>query len=133
MGSCADSRGRALLALVCVAALALPQAASASGNGLYEPFPEAAVKERAERYVERLRGRIPARQPRFSEAQLTRGTFVRADRSLPALAPVGAAATGRSGGDAEDGMPVALQVLLLLAVLAIPFGLVAGRAPPCAA
>ena len=43
-----------LVVLLAGSAVSASVASAQSGNGLYEPFPEAAVKKRAERYVGRL-------------------------------------------------------------------------------
>jgi hypothetical protein len=128
MGPRADSARRAAMALVCLLALAFPQLAAGSGNGLYEPFPEAAVKKRAERYVEQLRGRIPAAQPRFTDAQLTRGAFVAGAAPLPRPTPAADSATGRAGDSAADGVPFVVQLFVLLGLLAVPMLALRARA-----
>jgi hypothetical protein len=113
------------LAFVVGAALVLalvPVASAQSGNGLYEPFPKAAVEKRAKRFVERLR---LGEEVRFSEAELDRGTFVG-----PRAAGVrGGGASARAGVDQTDAaVPVVLQVLLIaLAIAALP--LLAGWRP----
>jgi hypothetical protein len=106
----------AAIALGC-AGLA-PSALAQSGNGLYEPFPEAAVKQRAQRYVERLGDRAPGAGRRFSDAQLARGVFVSDDQRL-APAKRGEA-TARAGSSEPADMALPLQLLLLLAALALP-------------
>ncbi len=84
----------ALLVAALAASAALPAVASAQhGNGLYEPFPEAAVRERAKRFVERLP--LPA-AVRLGDEQLERGVFV--DPRLGSLSPrsrIGACRGGR--------------------------------------
>jgi hypothetical protein len=114
------------LAAVTTAALLLalaPAVSAQTGNGLYEPFPKAAVEKRAKRFVERLRFGEPMR---FSDAQLERGVFVGA-------AAAGGATRGGASARAgiEDGgsdVPLAAQVLLIaLAIAALP--LLAGRRP----
>jgi hypothetical protein len=106
-----------------VLVLALPPSASAQGgNGLYEPFPKAAVEKRAKRFVERLRF---GESVRFSDAELERGTFVD-----PRAGTVGAGnASARAGEQAgKSDVPLAAQVLLIaLAIAALP--LLAGRRP----
>jgi hypothetical protein len=99
-----------------------PAAFAQSGNGLYEPFPKAAVEKRAKRFVERLR---LGEGVRFSDGELDRGTFVG-----PTVASVrGGGASARAGvGEGDSGVPVALQVLLIaLAIAALP--LLAGWRP----
>ena len=116
---------RPLAALVAAAlVLALAPAVSAqSGNGLYEPFPKAAVEKRAKRFVDRLRFSEPVR---FSDAQLERGLFVGAGA---AQSGARGEASARAGvGDGEAGVPLAAQILLIaLAIAALP--LLAGRRP----
>ena len=115
---------RPLAALVTAAlVLALAPAVFAqSGNGLYEPFPKAAVETRAKRFVDRLRFGEPLR---FSKTQLERGVFV-------GPAAQGAArgqASVRAGvGEGKSDVPLAAQILLIaLAIAALP--LLAGRRP----
>jgi hypothetical protein len=120
-------RCRAAVALAAVllgCACAAPPVLAQSGTGLYEPFPEAAVKKRAQRYVERLGDRTAGVEARVSDAELARGVFVRPDPSGAALPPPATSAgsgqaTARSGGD-EVGLAMPLQLLLLLAVLLLP-------------
>jgi hypothetical protein len=112
-----------LAALVLASAAWSPQALAQSGNGLYEPFPEAAVKERAQRYVERLGDRTPGSRRPFSDAELERGVFVDPDRSgvaEPALRPGAGGASARSGAAGEDGLALPVQLLLLGAALLLP-------------
>lgn len=113
------------LAVIAGAALVLglaPGASAQSGNGLYEPFPKAAVEKRAKRFVERLQ---LGDAIRFSDAELERGVFV--DRKAGGPGAGGASARAGVGGEA-DGIPAAAQVLLIaLAVAALP--LLAGRRP----
>ena len=118
------SAARPLAALVTAALLlALAPAVSAqSGNGLYEPFPKAAVEKRAKRFVDRLRFGEPLR---FSDAQLERGVFVApADQS----AARGQASARAGVRDRGAGVPLVAQILLIaLAIAALP--LLAGRRP----
>jgi len=119
------SRAARRLAVLAGAALVLalaPAASAQSGNGLYEPFPKAAVEKRAQRFVERLR---LGEATRFSKADLERGVFV--DPSAGgARGGQPSARAGVEGGDA--GVPVAAQVVLIaLAIAALP--LLAGRRP----
>jgi hypothetical protein len=99
-----------------------PIASAQSGDGLYEPFPKAAVEKRAKRFVERLR---LGEEVRFSDGELSRGTFV----DPTAAAARGGGASARAGVDAGDSdVPVILQVLLIaLAIAALP--LLAGWRP----
>jgi hypothetical protein len=116
------------LAVVASAGLLLVLAVTASaqtGNGLYEPFPKAAVDKRAKRFVERLR---LGEAVRFSDEELDRGVFV----GPKAGTARGGGASARAGVEAEEqgdsGVPVAVQVLLVaLAIAALP--LLAGRRP----
>ena len=71
-----SSAAPAALAAVVVVRRALGAAAQ-HGNGLYEPFPQAAVKKRAKRFVSRLA--IPLR---LDDKDLARGVFV-TGRALP--------------------------------------------------
>jgi len=116
------ARGLALLAGAALVLAFAPTASAQSGNGLYEPFPKAAVEKRAKRFVERLR---LGEEVRFSDAELERGTFV--DPKARALRGDGASA--RAGVESGDsGVPVVLQVLLIaLAIAALP--LLAGWRP----
>lgn len=118
------------VALVAAAALTAQSAVAQSGNGLYEPFPEAAVKKRAQRYVEGLRGRTSEPERRYSDAELAAGAFVRAGPDGPSLAPAGAAPSGphtaagpasaRAGAArAGPGGDLALPWQLLLLALAL--------------
>jgi hypothetical protein len=99
-----------------------PGAHAQNGNGLYEPFPKAAVEKRAKRFVERLR---LGEEVRFSDGELDRGTFVD-PREMSAR---GGSASARAGvADGDSGVPVVLQVLLIaLAIAALP--LLAGWRP----
>jgi hypothetical protein len=116
------ARGLALLAGAALVLAFASTASAQSGNGLYEPFPKAAVEKRAKRFVERLR---LGEEVRFSNAELNRGTFVdpAADRER------GGGASSRAGVDDNDaGVPVVLQILLIaLAIAALP--LLAGWRP----
>jgi hypothetical protein len=120
-------RCRAAVALAAVLlgyACAAPSVLAQSGNGLYEPFPEAAVKKRAQRYVERLGARAPGAAPRVSDVELARGVFVRPGPSGATLPAAGMSAqagqaTARSGGK-EAGLAMPLQLLLLMTVLLLP-------------
>src|SRR5919109_5642431 len=112
-----------LVALLAASAAALPATASAQhGNGLYEPFPRAAVLERAKRFVERFRSPNAARRLRFSEQQLARGAFVApAVTGLPkgsGLGPTGAGAAsaraGVRGGGGGSWLAPGAQVALVL-------------------
>jgi len=103
-----------LVAAGLVLALA-PGTSAQSGNGLYEPFPKAAVEKRAKRFVERLR---LGEATRFSNDDLERGVFVDPGARHPARGGASARA-GVEGGD--SGVPVALQILLIaLAIAALP-------------
>jgi hypothetical protein len=119
------SAARPFAALVTAAlVLALAPAVSAqSGNGLYEPFPKAAVEKRAKRFVDRLRFGEPLR---FSEAQLGRGVFVGAPAAQGAARGEASARAGVDEGKSD--VPLAVQILLIaLAIAALP--LLAGRRP----
>ena len=116
------ARGLALLAGAALVLAIAPTASAQSVNGLYEPFPKAAVEKRAKRFVERLR---LGEEIRFSHAELERGTFV--GDQTGAVRTAGASA--RAGVDSGDSdVPVVLQVLLIaLAIAALP--LLAGWRP----
>ena len=110
---------------VTVAALVValaPNASAQSGNGLYEPFPKAAVEKRAKRFVERLN---LGEAVRFSDAELDRGVFVNPGRPTPAAG----APSARAGvGGESSGLPVLAQIVLLaLAITVLP--LLAARRP----
>ena len=115
----------ARLAILASAALLLalaPNASAQGGNGLYEPFPKAAVDKRAKRFVERLRF---GESVRFSDAELEHGTFV-GPRAQGAPRGEASARAGVKGG--KNDVPLAAQVLLIaLAIAALP--LLAGRRP----
>lgn len=115
------ARRVAVPAAALVVALA-PTASAQSGNGLYEPFPKAAVEKRAKRFVERL---SVGEAVRFSDAELERGAFVNPGRQSPGAG----AASARAGVAGESsGVPALAQILLLaLAVAALP--LLAARRP----
>jgi hypothetical protein len=116
------ARGLALLASTALVLAMAPAASAQSGNGLYEPFPKAAVEKRAKRFVERLR---LGEEVRFSEAELDHGMFV----DPKAGSAGGGQASARAGvDDADAGVPVVLQILLIaLAIAALP--LLAGWRP----
>lgn len=132
-----------LVATVIVGVLPVAPAAAQSGNGLYEPFPEAAVKKRAQRYVDGLRGRTAEPERRYSDAELAAGTFVRAGPAGPALKPAGAAgeargagaqsASVRAGGGGTVNVALPLQLFLLVLALALPTAAILKRAPTDAA
>jgi hypothetical protein len=108
-----------------------PAAFAQTGNGLYEPFPKAAVEKRAKRFVDQLRFQEPVR---FSNAQLERGAFVDAravqiDEPLSESAARGeASARARADRGDADGVPLPAQVLLL-ALATAALALLAGRRP----
>jgi hypothetical protein len=114
-----------LVAVLAASAAALPATASAQhGNGLYEPFPRAAVLERAKRFVERFRVPGTARRLHFSEQQLARGAFVApAVAGLPkgsGLGPTGpGAASARAGVRGGGGSWLAAGAQVALVLLAI--------------
>ena len=114
------------LAALSTAALVLtiaPAVFAQSGNGLYEPFPKAAVEKRAKRFVDRLRFGEPLR---FSDTQLEQGVFVGAEAAQGATRGEASARAGVGRG--ESDVPLAAQILLIaLAIAALP--LLAGRRP----
>lgn len=100
-----------------------------TGNGLYEPFPAAASKARAKRFVSELPGvRGGAESVAVGDRDLQGGVVVDA-RSLgppPASAGVASArARGAAGFSPSIGWPLAL--VLLAAAFAVPFAIVARR------
>jgi hypothetical protein len=117
------ARPLAVLATVVVVLALAPAVSAQSGNGLYEPFPKAAVEKRAKRFVDRLRFGEPLR---FSGSQLERGMFVGAEAAQRATR---GEASARAGvGQGESDVPLAAQILLIgLAIAALP--LLAGRRP----
>jgi hypothetical protein len=117
------ARPLAVLATVVVVLALAPAVSAQSGNGLYEPFPKAAVEKRAKRFVERLRFGEPLR---FSDSQLERGMFVGAEAAQRAIR--GEASVRAGVGQGESDVPLAAQILLIgLAIAALP--LLAGRRP----
>ena len=109
------ARGLALLASAALVLALAPAASAQSGNGLYEPFPKAAVEKRAKRFVERLR---LGEEVRFSSAELDRGTFVGPNA---ATAGEGHASARAGVDDSGADVPVVVQVLLIaLAIAALP-------------
>jgi hypothetical protein len=114
------------LAVLAAAALVLalaPAVSAQSGNGLYEPFPKAAVEKRAQRFVDGLRFGEPIR---FSDAQLERGLFVGAQAPRSVSRGEASARSGVRDGDGD--VPLAAQIVLIaLAIAALP--LLAGRRP----
>lgn len=122
-----------MLVLAIAVALPVSQAAAQSGTGLYEPFPEAAVKKRAQRYVERLSGRTGDAGGRYSDGQLAKGVFVRPGSPAPALRPSShgdppGAASARAGARGDPDVALPLQLLLLAFALALPATALAVRA-----
>jgi hypothetical protein len=89
--------------------------ALAGGNGLYEPFPTAGARKRAERFINKLRA--PTAQAPVSRAELDRGTF-----TGTALRPVpDGAATARAIDSGGLSAPVVWVVLAaLICVCAAP-------------
>jgi hypothetical protein len=125
-----------LVALLVASAAAKPATAPAQhGNGLYEPFPRAAVLERAKRFVEGFRFPGAAERLRFSDEQLARGAFV--DTRVTGLpkgdglgrTPAGAA-SARAGVDEAGGSWLAPGVWITLVLVAVvTFAVLAGRRP----
>jgi hypothetical protein len=125
-----------LVALLVASAAGKPATAAAQhGNGLYEPFPRAAVLERAKRFVEGFRFPAAAERLRFSDEQLARGVFVDTRvTGLPkggGLGRTGAgAASARAGVDDGGGSWLAPGVWITLVLLAVvAFAVLAGRRP----
>jgi hypothetical protein len=125
-----------LVAMLVASAAALPAAAAAQhGNGLYEPFPRAAVLERAKRFVERLRSPNAVEKLRFSDEQLARGAFV--DPRVTGLPDNGGlgrtaagAASARAGVAGGGGSSLTLWAQIPLVLLAIvAFAVLSGRRP----
>jgi hypothetical protein len=117
----------ALLVAALAASGALPSAASAQhGNGLYEPFPEAAVRERAKRFVEGLAFPAAAAKVRLGEGELARGVFV--DPGLtPSRPGTASERAGAGDGGGSSLSPLTQVALMLLVVVALP--VLAGRHP----
>jgi hypothetical protein len=120
--------GAAVASLLVCMAIAAPAMAQ-TGNGLYEPFPAAASKARAKRFVSELPGVGGRAEPvSVSDRQLQRGVIVdpRALRTpAPAAGLASSRARGATGFAPSFGWPLAL-VLAALA-LATPFALAARR------
>jgi hypothetical protein len=117
----------ALASVLLCLALAAP-AMAAAGNGLYEPFPAAASKARAKRFLSQLPGAGGQVEPvSVSDRDLQRGVVV--DRRVLGAVPARAGlASGRATGGSfgpSFGWPLAI-VLAGLAV-ATPFALAARR------
>jgi hypothetical protein len=124
-----------LVALLVAGAAAKPATAPAQhGNGLYEPFPRAAVLERAKRFFEGFRFPGAAERLRFSDDQLARGAFVDTRvTGLPkgdGLGRTGAGAASARAGVDEGGSWLAPGVLITLVLVAVvTFAVLAGRRP----
>ena len=115
------ARGLAILISSALVLALAPIAYGQGGNGLYEPFPKAAVEKRAKRFVERLRF---GEATRFSDAELSRGTFI----GPGVEAPRGKASARAGVESGKNDVPLAAQILLIaLAIAALP--LLAGRRP----
>ena len=119
------ARGLALLAGAALVLAIAPTASAQSGNGLYEPFPKAAVEKRAKRFVERLR---LGEKVRFSKDELNRGVFVGPQDRTTSRGGASARAGVDGAHGSGSGVPVVVQILLVaLAIAALP--LLAGRRP----
>jgi hypothetical protein len=109
-------------------AMAAP-AMGQTGNGLYEPFPAAASKARAKRFVSQLPGVGGQAEPvAVSDRDLQRGVVV--DRQVLGSAPVAAGlASSRARGSAGFGPSLGwpLGLVLIALVLAVPFAVAARR------
>jgi hypothetical protein len=117
---------RSAAAVTAVAAIvALPQAppaAAQTGNGLYEPFPKAAVRERAKRFVRQLPNPPVGERGRLADSELARGVFVRprevglvgaaplSPRPAPGPASVRAGTEGRSTATIGTGVGLLLVI-----------------------
>jgi hypothetical protein len=95
-----------------------------NANGLYEPFPERASNERAQRFIEHFAGREPALRG-VTSRDLRNGLWLTTPRA-PARPP---SPSSRADGSAADTPSLGwiLDIALLLAVASIPVALVAGR------
>jgi hypothetical protein len=120
----------------CAAALAVgvavvavsqaPPAAAQRGNGLYEPFPEAAARESAKRFVRELPNAPTARRARLGDRQLARGVFVRPGEVglfgttplSPPPAPRPASVRAGTEGRSPATIGTSLGLLLVLAAAA---------------
>lgn len=120
--------GVALASLLVCMAMAAP-AMGETGNGLYEPFPAAASKARAKRFVSQLPGvGGRAESVSVSDRDLRRGVVVdhRALGSAPIAAGLASSrARGSAGFGPSIGWPLGLALIAL--VLAAPFALAARR------
>lgn len=112
-----------LLAVLVLLLFAAPARAQ-NANGLYEPFPDRASDERAQRFIERFAGREPALRG-VTSRDLRDGLWLTIPRE-PIRPP---SPSGRANGAAAAAPTLGwvLDVALLLAVASIPLVLVAGR------
>ena len=108
----------ALAAMLVAFPIAPLPARAQSGNGLYEPFPEAAVKERARRYVERLGDRTPTPGKRYSDSDLAAGVFVQGGHPLNVSPGPASMRAGGGGDDVATPLQIVLVALLLAGVTA---------------
>src|SRR4051794_4915077 len=115
-----------LLAVVGLLLMASPARAQ-SANGVYEPFPDQASNQRAQRFVERLAGREPARGG-VTARDLRQGLWLTRERRPAARAGAGAP-SARADGSAGDHPSLGwiVELALLLALVSVPLVLVAGR------
>jgi hypothetical protein len=101
-----------LASVVACLLLAAPAGAQ-SGNGLYEPFPSAAPRERAERFVERLDARP------VSDEEFERGTFTGAGLEPASAGAASARAEATTGASSAALWAVALAILAACAAPAL--------------
>jgi hypothetical protein len=107
--------GVGLASVLMCAVLAAPVDAQAAGNGLYEPFPTAGARKRAERFINKIR--TPAAQARVSRAELDRGSF---NGTALKPAPIGAASARAIDPGGSAAWLVWVVVGGLIAACAIP-------------
>lgn len=112
------------LLVVAVLLIAAAPARAQSANGVYEPFPDQASNQRAQRFVERLAGREPALQG-VTARDLRDGLWLTSTRgSTAGSASPSTRADGSSGEDPSLGWIV--EVALVLAALSVPVLLALG-------
>src|SRR4051794_21747807 len=115
-----------LLAVAALLLLAAPARAQ-SANGVYEPFPDQASNQRAQRFVERLAGRDPALRG-LTARELRQGLWLTSELGR-AVGGGAETPSTRADGTAGDHPSVGwvVELALLLAVVSVPVVLVAGR------
>lgn len=115
--------GVGLASLLLSLTLAGPAAAQSGNNGLYEPFPSAASKARAKRFVNKLHANA-AGAP-VPSADLQHGSFV--GRALEPVPRGAASARANAGVAPSSSLGSALALALLAACATSVLGVAAIR------